>query len=267
MGKPTVQEIRPAAGAGRFYPAEPEFLAKTVDHYLGEPVAGEEPPKAIIAPHGGYIYSGAVAGSAFRCWRKFPGVERVVLIGPSHFYDFPGLALPDASVFVTPLGELELDRTAAQSLRRLDFVRVFEAAHEPEHAIEVELPFVQRLFGEPKIIPLITGTADVAHVAKALDLVWGESETVIVVSADLSHYLDYGSAQRCDAVTARMIENFDYTKLTADQSCGYRAIRGFLKTALMRELRCVTSDLRNSGDTIGLTTEVIGYGAFQFFEQ
>ena len=152
MGRRNVQEMRPAAAAGRFYPADAEFLAKVVDEYLGAAPEENELPKAIIAPHSGFIYSGSVAGSAFRNWIGPAQAQRVVLIGPSHFYDFPGIALPDASVFVTPLGELEVDLEAADTIRNFNFVQVFEAAHEPEHALEVELPFLQRLFDRPKII-------------------------------------------------------------------------------------------------------------------
>lgn len=269
MGRRNVQEVRPAVNAGKFYPADPEFLGKVLDGYLqAEDVGPELPqiPKAVIVPHSGYIYSGAIAGAAFRAWRGAEGIERVVLMGPSHTYDFSGFALPDTSVFLTPLGEVEVDARAVRELKRLSFVRVFEAAHEPEHSLEVELPFLQKLFGEVQIIPLITGTVSAEQVVQALDFIWGGNETVIVVSSDLSHYHDYATAQRSDAVTARMIESFDYMQLTADQACGCEAIRGFLKTGLRREMRCETRDLRNSGDTAGMEAEVIGFGAFQFFD-
>lgn len=266
MGRRNVQEVRPTTVAGKYYPADAEFLAKMVDEYLGAAPEESEVPKAVIAPHGGYIYSGPVAGSAFRNWMGHAPVERVVVIGPSHFYDFPGIALPDTSVFVTPLGELEVDLEAAEALKRFNFIQVFEGAHEPEHAIEVELPFLQKLFEGMKIVPLVTGSTSADQVARVIDLVWGGPETLIVVSSDLSHYHDYGSAQRYDAAAARMIESFDFTQLTADQACGHQSIRGLLKVAMKREMRCVVRDLRNSGDTAGPTSEVTGYGAFHFFE-
>jgi MEMO1 family protein len=266
MGRRNLQEVRAPAGAGKFYPADPEFLRKVLDGYLNADEEDGEIPKAVIAPHSGYIYSGPVAGRAFRAWREATHIRRVVLIGPSHSYDFPGLALPDATVFSTPLGEVEVDAASVRQLNRLGFIRVFEAAHEPEHCLEVQLPFLQQLFASFQIVPLVTGTTSPEQVARVLDLVWGGRETLIVVSSDLSHYQDYATARRRDAVTARMIECFDHAQLNADQACGADAIRGFLNTALKREMRCVIRDLRNSGDTAGMASEVVGFGAFQFFE-
>lgn len=269
MGRRNVQEIRPAAVAGKYYPADAEFLSKSIDKFLA--AEGTHPetsdiPKAIIAPHSGYIYSGPIAGAAFRAWIGNSRAERVLIVGPSHFYDFPGIALPDTSIFVTPLGELEVDLDAVEALRRIRNVHVFEAPHEGEHTIEVELPFVQRLFEGVKIVPLVTGATNEEQVSKVIEAAWGGPETLIVISSDLSHYLDYGTARRVDAATARIIENFDFKQVTADQACGYQAIRGFLKLALKREMRCEVRNLRNSGDTSGGTNEVTGFGAFHFFE-
>jgi MEMO1 family protein len=267
MGSKNVQEARPAMAAGKFYPADPEFLGKVVDDYLhaGAETEGEL-PKAVIAPHSGFIYSGPVAGSAFRAWRDAHEIHRVVLIGPSHLYEFPGLALPDATVFSTPLGEIEVDVDCTEELKKLSFIRVFEGAHEPEHSLEVELPFLQKLFTNFTIVPIVTGVTEPEQVATALGVVWGGPETLIVVSSDLSHYHSYAGAKRDDAVTARMIESLDYRELTPDRACGAHAIRGLLKTALNREMRCELRDLRNSGDTAGIESEVIGFGAFHFFE-
>jgi MEMO1 family protein len=268
-----VQETRPAALAGKYYPAEREFLASVVDRYLlaARPCPTASPdgasPKAIIAPHGGYIFSGAVAGSAFAAWKGDAGqIERVVIIGPSHYYDFPGLALPGTGGFETPFGVAAVDEDWADLLEKLTSVRTFAAAHETEHSVEVQIPFLQRMLGDVKIVPLITGSASHLQVAAAVEKLWGGRETRFVISSDLSHYLDYGAAQRVDRQTAELIENLDYRKLTAEQACGAQAIRGFLRAALEREMTCHPVDLRNSGDTVGATDEVIGYGAFHFFE-
>lgn len=269
MIREQVQEVRAAALAGKFYPGEREFLAKVTTAFLGQH-AGETPDglaKAVISPHSGFVYSGAVAGHALASWADDgENIERVVIIGPSHHFDFPGLAVPGAAAFETPLGRMPVDEAWLERLDRYSYARVFAAAHEQEHTIEVQLPFLQTISKELKIVPLITGRGSDLQVAQVLDQLWGGPETRIVISSDLSHFLDYASAQKMDQHTAHLIENFEYRKLSAEQACGCRAIRGFLRAALERELKCRNVDLRNSGDTAGVATEIIGYGAFQFFE-
>jgi MEMO1 family protein len=261
-----VQEIRVAAHAGILYPADGEFLAKVVDGYIqaAKPSSEEICPKAIITPHGGYVYSGRIAGMAFAPWKHME-VERVVVIGPSHIYDFDGIAVPDTSVFTTPLGELQIDKKSTDQLEKFSFVRRFEAAHHPELSIELQLPFIQRLFGSPLIVPLVTGKADSRVVTAALNAVWGEAETVIVVSSDLSRFHDFETAQRIDGNTSRLIQEFRHSLVTVDQACGFRAIRGLLQCAVKREMRCVPAGLGNSG-AVGELNEVTGYGAFHFYQ-
>jgi AmmeMemoRadiSam system protein B len=266
MTRDPVQEIRTAASAGKYYPAEPDFLAKVTDNYLAgaRPMKGPS-PKAVIAPHGGFVFSGAVAGQAFGAWRH-EEIKRVVLIGPSHFFDFPGLALPGAAAFQSPLGITPVDEEWSDRLERFSFVRVFAAPHEQEHALEVQLPFLQRLAPEAKIIPLITGRASDLQVMSVLQQLWGGAETRIIVSSDLSHFLDYAAAKKVDGQTAALVETFEYRKLTVEQACGCVAIRGFLRAALEREMKCQCVDLRNSAETAGVETDLVGFGAFHFHD-
>lgn len=260
----SVQEIRPAAHAGTLYPADREFLAKVVDGFLGDGAPSRDFPKAIIAPHSGYVYSGKVAGSAFASWRDCPA-RRVVLIGPSHSFDFPGVALPDTSVFTTPFGEIHVDTEMLAELEKFSFARRFEAAHYPEHAIEVQLPFVQRIFGDATIVPLITGRAEMRQVAAMVEALWGGPETVFVISSNLSRHQDDETRPKIDRHTARAIQEFRHGVITVDQACGYRAIRGFLNVAMRREMRCEMRALGNSGD-LDEESGVTEFGAFQFFE-
>lgn len=261
----SVQEIRPAAHAGTLYPADCDFLGKVVDNYIGRGEwEADQWPKAIIAPHGGYVYSGAVAGSAYGGWRN-ASVQRVVIIGPSHSFEFPGVALPDTSVFLTPLGELQVDREVAGQLERFSFVRRFEAAHYPEHSIEVQLPFIQRLFGDVAIVPLVTGRVDSRQVSTIIDSIWGGPETVFVISSDLSQFQSLESVKKFDKNTAVAIEEFRYPVITVDQACGFRAIRALLQVAIKREMRSQLKELRHSGE-VGSGGEVTGFGGFQFFE-
>ncbi len=262
-------EVRFPAHAGQLYPANHDFLAKVVDEYLGAVDRDNTPetPKAVIAPHGGFIHSGRIAAKAFAPWKdRCPLARRIVLIGPSHHYDFPGIALPDSSRFETPLGQSEVDCEAREILRKHRFVRVFEAAHYPEHALEVLLPFVQRIFPAASIVPLILGHAEVSHISTVVHDLWGGEETIFVISSDLSHNHSYEIAQKIDHQTARSIRNFEFARLTADQACGYQAVRAFLKSAVHREMRCLVADLKNSADATGEMTAVTGFGAFHFFE-
>lgn len=262
------QLIRPAAQAGRFYPANPARLQADVQDYLGRVAPAEGPvPKALIAPHAGYMYSGPIAASAFiRLGPAHDRVRRVVLVGPSHYEDFEGLAASAADAFATPLGLVPVDTEAVEQALDLPQVRVFDRAHGPEHCLEVELPFLQTVLDDFAIVPLLVGHAGAAEVGAVLDRLWGGEETAVVVSSDLSHYLDPQSARAHDRATAQAIENLRWEGLDAHCACGCRAIAGLLRTARARGLRAETLDLRHSGDTAGPSDRVVGYGAFAFFE-
>jgi hypothetical protein len=259
--------VRPAAVAGHFYPADPRELAAMVDDFVrAAPVrGGRVDPKAVIAPHAGYLYSGPIGGSAFAAWaRSADAIRRVVLLGPSHWVDFKGLALPDAVSFRTPLGEVPLDLEAVRSLLGLPQVRVFNPGHAHEHALEVELPFLQRTLKEFRIVPLVVGDAADREISDVIERLWGGPETRFVVSSDLSHYHDYPRAFELDHDTARAVEQLQAERLTGDRACGYRPIRGFVRSAARRGMWCEAVDLRNSGDTAGPKHRVVGYGAFYF---
>ena len=264
----SIQDIRPAAHAGTLYPADPAFLSRVVDSYIADgikeldPPRSQEIPKAIIAPHGGYVYSGKIAGCAYGALRNY-NVQRVVLIGPSHTLDFPGIAIPDSSVFVTPLGELRVDREIMLQLERQQDVRCFEAAHYPEHSLEVQLPFIQRLFGSPMIVPLITGRMDAPRLSDLLESIWRGPETVFVISSDLSAQHTGETARRIDRNTVRAIQEFRHSAITIDQACGHRAIRAFLQLAARREMRCHLVSLRTSSEPGA--SKCTGYAAFHFY--
>jgi AmmeMemoRadiSam system protein B len=255
--------IRPAAVAGSFYPLNPCTLSEAVEEFLESPQAAHDlVPKALIAPHAGYPFSGPIAGSAFGSVNSV--TQKVVLIGPAHRAQFTGMALAEASVFDTPLGPVPVHLETIEQLATLPFVSFLSAAHAQEHSLEVELPFLQRILGEFSIIPVLVGTASDDDVAALLDLVWGGPETIIVVSSDLSHYNDYATAQAIDRRTAEVIAELQPNQIGPDQACGHAAIRGLLEVARGRKLRTRCLDLRNSGDTAGSRNRVVGYGAFVF---
>ena len=260
--------VRLPAVAGQFYPENPEELRTMVDGFLAAAkTVSDTIPKAIIAPHAGYPYSGPIAGSAYACLARGHGrLKRVVLLGPSHFVAFPGLAASSASVFQSPLGPVTVDEEALILVRALPLVTTLDAAHQHEHSLEVHLPFLQIALGEFKLVPLVVGDATANEVGAVLNELWGGGETCIVVSSDLSHYHDYPTAQQMDRETARTIESLNWEKLNAARACGCQPIGGLLCVAKERGLRCRTVDLRNSGDTSGRRDRVVGYGAFVFTE-
>ncbi len=258
-------KIRPPAVAGAFYPAAKARLQEAVDSYLaGAGHAGPKtPPKALIVPHAGYVYSGPVAASGYRLLEPVAGeIDRVVLLGPSHRVPLKGLAVSSADAFETPLGRVPIDRPSVERLLELPCVCEFDAAHAAEHSLEVHLPFLQRVLGEFRLVPICAGDASTRDVAAVLDVVWGGPETLIVVSSDLSHYYDYETARRKDEATTRAIERLDPTALDVESACGRIGIRGLLEVARRRGMTARAIDVRNSGDTAGPRDSVVGYGAY-----
>jgi AmmeMemoRadiSam system protein B/AmmeMemoRadiSam system protein A len=262
--------IRQPAVAGTFYPAQPDALERQLAQFLSE--AGNDapsmaPPKAIIGPHAGYVYSGSVAARAYARLAAARGkIRRVVLIGPSHYVAFRGIAVDTSEAWVTPCGTVPLDADAIGQLRSIPMVGVLEQAHQREHALEVHVPFLQRVLGDFRLVPVVTGDAPPESVAALLDTLWGGPETLIVISTDLSHYLDYAACQRIDQITAEAIERFDPDVLTPTHACGSLATKGLLRIARDRGMTIERLDLRNSGDTAGPRNRVVGYGAWALYD-
>jgi AmmeMemoRadiSam system protein B len=255
--------IRRPAVAGMFYPADPAELRRVIGRFLAAVKSAGPAPKALIAPHAGYIYSGPVAASVYARLAPLRGtISRVVLLGPAHRVGFRGLALSDADHFLTPLGQVAVDKTAAQALGDLPQVRVHDAAHAGEHSLEVHLPFLQELLGEFRLVPIVVGEAGPEEVAEVLERLWGGPETLIVVSSDLSHYHDYATAQKLDRATSQAIEGLRYEDIGYDDACGRTPVGGLLCYARRHGLKARTLDLRNSGDTAGPRDRVVGYGAY-----
>ncbi len=255
---------RAPACDSRFYPSERAALQESVDSYVDEspPELGGR-PEAVIAPHAGYVYSGMVAGRAYGAAAPIAeSVERVVLIGPSHFTRFEGLASSRASAFETPLGMTPLDRETIDELASRDVIHVAEEPHRDEHSLETHLPFIQTLFGEVELVPVVTGEAPDEAVADLIEETWNDRETFVAVSSDLSHHLDYETARDVDRTTCEAIESLEPDDIGRRDACGRLAIRGLLLAADRRELSVETLDLQNSGDTAGGRDEVVGYGAW-----
>ena len=269
----TVASTRKPFVAGAFYPAAAAELRASVAHYMGaanEAAQAGAPvpvPKAIIAPHAGYVYSGPIAASAYaRILPAADRIRRVVLLGPSHCVGFRGVALPTVARFETALGPIELDTDAFAMVQGLPGVQFRDDAHAAEHSLEVHLPFLQTVLPSFKLVPIVVGDATPNEVAAVLDALWGGPETLIVISSDLSHYHDYATAQNIDTATTRAIEALAVDGISEQGACGRRPIRGLLEVARRRGLKARAIDVRNSGDTAGNKDRVVGYGSYVFEE-
>lgn len=259
--------VRAPAVAGTFYPGNPAELAADLKNLLAgaSPEAGRGQPKAIIAPHAGYIYSGSTAADAYARlapWRDV--IRRVILLGPTHRVPVRGLAASSAEFFATPLGKVPMDRDALAALADLPQVVVSDPAHAWEHSLEVHLPFLQTVLGDFSLVPLAVGHAPAAEVAEVIDRLWGGPETLFVVSSDLSHYLAYATAARTDRATCERILQLD-PHIDPHQACGAYPINGLLLAAQRHGLKPEMIHLCNSGDTAGDKDRVVGYAAFAFY--
>lgn len=263
----TKASIRPPAVAGLFYPDDPGELRDTVSSLLGHSGAAptyERRAFAFIVPHAGYLYSGSIAASAYRALAHDTHVRRIVLIGPSHRVYFQGVALPSALAFKTPLGEIPIDDELTRQLADIPHVAVSDEAHQVEHSLEVQLPFLQMIFGAFTLLPLVAGEASATNIAAVLTAIAYGEDTVLLVSSDLSHYLPYDRAQQVDAQTSQAILRREPT-LTGHQACGAVPINGLLHLARACDARVEELARCNSGDTGGDRQRVVGYGAYAVY--
>ena len=264
--------MRPAAVAGYFYPRDAEELTAVVDSLLEtarlratEVTVAPAPdaPVGLVAPHAGYIYSGPVAASAYDCLRDRP-VRRVAVLGPAHYVPLTGIAVPAATAFATPIGEVPVEvHTCAALAQRHECVTVDDHPHRREHSIEVQLPFLQRVLADAwTAVPLVVGATAPEQVADVLDTLCVDGDLLPVVSTDLSHYLDQPTAERRDRHTAQAVVDRDAAAIGSYDACGVFALRGLLCWARRHELDVRMLHLATSADTAGEPERVVGYGAF-----
>ncbi|MDO9596670.1 MAG: AmmeMemoRadiSam system protein B [Azoarcus sp.] len=261
-----IASVRPAAVSGQFYPADERVLRTQISEMLAAaaPLEAVPPPKAIIVPHAGYIYSGPVAASAYTALRKLRSqIRKVVLLGPAHRVAVDGFALPAAQAFETPLGKVTLDRASWLALQQRPDVVVDDRPHAYEHCLEVQLPFLQILLDSFTVLPILVGDATAAAVTEIIESCWGGAETLIVISSDLSHYHPYHQAQWQDRATVEQILSMR-AALDHGQACGATPVNGLVQAATRHGLVPHLLDLRNSGDTAGDRNRVVGYASIAF---
>jgi len=259
--------VRPSSAAGLYYPKEADGLRRAVQTLLGSGgKTAQRLPKALVVPHAGYAYSGAVAASAYRMLEgdAAAAIRHVVLLGPSHRVKMHGLAMPSCDYFSTPFGEVRVNDEGRRHLRELGLAGIADAPHALEHSLEVQLPFLQSVLRDFDLLPIAVGLAPPQQVGRALEAVWGGPETLIVVSSDLSHHHTHVEAQVLDQQTAtRIVER--RSDLSESQACGADSINGLMEVARHRGLEVQLLDRRTSGDTAGDSQRVVGYGSFALY--
>ncbi len=255
--------VRPAAVANLFYPGDARELERMIHTLLADAApAVTQPmpnPEAIIVPHAGYIYSGLTAAFAYATLNR-TSIRRVAVFGPAHRVAFHGMAVPSSSAFATPLGAIPIDHDLLNQVRNLPGVEINDDAHAEEHALEVQLPFLQVVLNDFSLLPICIGLTDPAPVAAAIELIRGEAETLIIISSDLSHYHPYSEARRRDLATIEQIRAMQ-PPLDHQQACGATGINAMLSVARRHQLDVSLLDYRNSGDTAGDKQRVVGYSA------
>jgi len=260
--------VRPAAVANLFYPGDVRALTSLIAAALRDGTAqlpeSLPVPKAIIVPHAGYIYSGPTAGFAYAALKQ-ANIKRVVLLGPAHRVPFYGMALSGYDAFATPLGEVRLDSEAMQTALGCADVQINDAAHAQEHALEVQLPFLQTVLDDFLLLPLCIGSVQPDDVARVIESLWGDDKTLFVISSDLSHFHPYAAAQKLDMHSIETVLQLR-GDLSHEQACGATGINALLPLARRFGLRAKLLDYRNSGDTAGDKDRVVGYASIAFFE-
>ncbi|HEY5955005.1 MAG TPA: AmmeMemoRadiSam system protein B [Polyangiaceae bacterium] len=258
------RRVRRAAVAGSFYSGDRDTLKADVETLLAAATSRHLPGlRALICPHAGYQYSGPIAASGYKLLMGH-GFERVVLLGPSHRVAFEGVALPDADALETPLGPIDLDAEARTALLGEPF-RVDAAPHAKEHSLEVQLPFLQLTLGRFSVVPLVFGDVDSGAVEKRLESLV-DKKTLFIASSDLSHYYPYAAAKVLDHATVQAILALDTEAMKTREACGKGPILALMQLAQSRHWKPTLIDQRNSGDTAGDRSRVVGYASIAFTE-
>jgi AmmeMemoRadiSam system protein B/AmmeMemoRadiSam system protein A len=256
---------QPAGVTGVFYPADPQACGAMVQHCLDKAHPPALNAKAVISPHAGFVYSGEIAGEAYRLLGRRKGeIKRVVIFGPNHRVALKGMAISPADAWATPFGPLKADWSGLNRVLNRPDVTVSDVPFRREHSLEVQLPFIRQALGDVEICPVLVGDCKPEQSAAVLHELWGGPETAVVISSDLSHYHDYATAQGKDHAAGRAIELLRSDMLKDDQACGRKGIYGLIELAKRHDMRCTTLDIRNSGDTHGGKERVVGYGSFAF---
>ena len=272
----TTESVRPPAVASLFYPGEAAELKQNLREMLDEASEAEDPNedlpadqylKALIVPHAGYVYSGTTAARAYHLLRKNrDDFRRVIILGPAHRVWLEGIAFPGTDAFETPLGRIPLAKQQIRELLRFPEVQLRDDAHQDEHCLEVQLPFLQEILNEFELIPAVVGEISPDSLSGLLENLLEDPQNLLLLSTDLSHFHSYSEAQEIDQETAEAIETFEDDKILPEHACGTLPLRGLLRHARTQGWKIQRLGLCNSGDTAGSKDRVVGYGAWALSE-
>jgi len=259
--------VREPIAAGLFYDQDPQQLRSDIDDMLSHATVEMGSPKALIVPHGSYLQSGDTAAAGYGLLAAERGkIQRVIVLSPSHDATFDGVALPRNVAFRTPLGDVLLEQETAATLLTLPGVTHTDRPHQREFGVEVQLPFLQRMIGRVQIVPLVVGSIGASALANLLEIIWGGPETLIVLSADLSHGLSHRDAVTRDNDTSADIADLNVDKIGPNETCAPAALRGLLTLARRRGMTTSILATSTSADADGQTDSVVGFGAFGLWE-
>ena len=272
----TTESVRPPAVASLFYPGEVVELKENLRELLDEASREEEPHedlpadqhlRTLIVPHAGYVYSGTTAARAYHLLRKNrDDFRRVIILGPAHRVWLEGIAFPGTDAFETPLGRIPLAKQQIRELLRFPEVQLRDDAHQDEHCLEVQLPFLQEILNEFELIPAVVGEISPDSLSGLLENLLEDPQNLLLLSTDLSHFHSYSEAQEIDQETAEAIETFEDENILPEQACGTHPLRGLLRHARIQGWKIQRLGLCNSGDTAGSKDRVVGYGAWALSE-
>ena len=272
-------KTRQPAVAGAFYPGDREQLKNDIRQYLNEATVPEEFQNisGIIAPHAGYIFSGPTAAFGYQAISQLkPG--KIIVLSPSHREYFQGFSIFPGDYYATPLGEIKLSESMVDQLNQNQYVQKSESGHTAEHALEVQLPFLQTIYThEFEIVPIVIGNVNVDMLNSLAETLYEISKTkdfLIVASSDLSHFHSYELAQRIDNEFLALVKGYKLTEIGEGfmdntlEACGITCIYTLMKYAALKgEVKCKILDYRNSGDTAGDRYRVVGYAAGVVYNQ
>jgi len=260
--------VKQANVAGRFYPSDPERLLRWLVHYISSKKSPEKRRgklTGLIIPHAGYEYSGAIAGKAYaELQAQASGVGRIAVLSPTHYFHLSEIAVLNCAAYETPMGPIVIDEPFVQHLLDKKLAVDRPDIFEREHALEVHLPFIKQVAPYAMLVPLIIGQTDPGIVRKMVEELI-RNDVFIIVSSDLSHFHPYKEARSIDQKTKKLIESLEYTQINGEMACGHYPLSGLLKWAKEHNGRIETLDLRNSGDTAGDKSSVVGYGSFALY--
>ncbi len=259
--------VRESVVAGAFYPADPVQLQNAVTRYMA--LAPTHFPegrlRAVLVPHSGFIYSAPIAAAAYvHLVGREKQFQRIMAIGPAHRGGFSGLALTTARQFATPLGPVEIDADFGRSLSGFSDVVVHDTIHRMEHSLEMQMPFLKCTLPRSPVVPILTGNT-LPNKVEPLLVSADSPQNLLVVTSDLTHYRSYDEACRQDAQTAARILDLD-ENIPVGHACGSAGLVALLRHARRKGWRPCMLDLRNSGDTVGDREQVVGFGAFAFWD-